>query len=111
LHVRHVLLEVATDAADRAARTGARYERADLAVHLRKDLGTGRREALAAVMRVEVRRVVELVREEPAILLGEPRGDVAEVIRALDAAGLGDIDLGAELTQCDALVGGDLLRD
>jgi hypothetical protein len=73
-------------------------------LELREDLLAGALELRRAVVRVEVGRVVELVGQEPAVLLGQPRRDVAEVRRVRQRRVARDDHLGAELAELDALV-------
>ena len=96
LHLRLALLEVAADAADRAAGTDRDHDRVELAAGLLPDLGAGR-----AVVRLGVRHVRVLVRLEPAgDLLGEPRRDgVVRLGRVVLDRRRRDHDLGAVAAQ------------
>ena len=89
---RAALLEVAADAADRAARADRDHDRVDLAARLLPDLRPGR-----LVVGVRVRPVRVLVGLEPAgDLLGEPRRDrVVGLGRVVVDRGRRDHDLGA----------------
>ena len=70
-HLRPALLQVAADAADRAARADGDDDRVELAAGLLPDLGAGR-----AVVRLRVGHVRVLVGLEAAgDLLGQPGGD------------------------------------
>ncbi len=70
-------LQPPPDAGDGSAGAGAGDERADAAVGLLEDLRTRR-----LLVDADVRGVPELVGEEPAVLLGHPLRDVAEVVGA-----------------------------
>ena len=91
-HVRRALLEVAADAADRAAGADRDHERVDLAARLLEDLRSSVR-----VVRVRVRHVRVLVGLEAARdLLGEPRADRVVRLRRVGLdGGRRDHDLGA----------------
>ena len=92
LHVRRVLLEVAADAADRAAGADRDDEGVELAARLLEDLRSRRQ-----VVRLRVRHVRVLVGLEAAgDLLGEPRRDrVVRLGRVVVDRRRRDHDLGA----------------
>ena len=96
LHLGLVLLEVAADAADRAAGADRDHDRVELAAGLLPDLRPGR-----AVVRLGVRHVRVLVGLEPARdLLREPRRDrVVRLGRVVLDRRRRDHDLGAVAAQ------------
>ena len=100
-----LLLEVAADAADRAAGAHAGHEVGDPAVGLLPDLRTGGLVVGARVVRVGV-----LVGLPGAGLLGEPVADVVVGVRVLGRdGGRADHDLGAVGLEHVALVLADLV--
>ena len=106
-HLRLSLLEVAPDAADRAARADRDDDRVDLAARLLPDLRPGQ-----AVVRLRVRHVGVLVGLEAAgDLLGEPVGDgVVALGRVVLDRGRRDHDLGAVGAQQRDLLLAHLVR-
>ena len=105
LDVGVLLLEVAADAADRAAGADAAHEVGDLPVGLLPDLGTGRLVVGARVVRVGV-----LVGLPRAGLGGQPVGHVVVGVGVLGRdRGRADDDLGAVRLQHVALVLADLV--
>ena len=105
--VRRVLLEVAADAGDRAARADRDDDRVDLAARLLEDLGPRH-----LVVRLRVRHVRVLVGLEAAgDLLGEPRRDrVVGLGRVGLDGGRRDHDLGAVRAQHRDLLLAHLVR-
>ena len=100
LHAGHARLEEPADAGDGAAGADAGDERADASAGLLEDLGAGRR-----LVGAHVGRVAELVGEEPAVLGGEARGDVLEVVGVAGRRVRRDDDPRAERGERRALVG------
>src|SRR5437868_2536682 len=78
LNLRVLFLEVTAHAGKRAAGADGCDKRGNLALGLFPDFGAG-----AAIMRVTISRVIELVRPEPASLLCEATRDMIVILRIL----------------------------
>src|SRR4030095_10304168 len=78
LNLRILFLEVAADTGKRAAGADGCDKRVDLTFGLFPDFRAG-----AAIMRVAISRVIELVRPEPASLLCEATRNVIVIFRIL----------------------------
>src|SRR5262249_44021156 len=99
------LLQGPADARDRPTRADARYERPDSTFRLLEDLRAG-----ARLVDLDVGRVAELVREEPAVVDREPTRHVLEVVGGVAWSVRGYDDLRAHGLERVALVDRHLLR-